>query len=238
MYSTALLALEKAALWRIVGNLPRWAAQWKALKDNIKWEWKVILCSVYVNSSYCTGNYHMKRDKIWMRELRMLQRMNLSEKEPHGNVYFFLTELPDVLAELLQLFVRGDAASGNVIGCSTQRHTQLLILLRQLTQLFQTLTLFLLQGLQVTAQVLLYLKNRQVFLHLEKFKIQRIPLQRQPHQHFVILLWKSQGKCLIKWMYLHEFVRSTVLLNEAWNQGCQNQNYAWATTFFRVFGGS
>lgn len=55
--------------------------------------------------------------------------MNRKKKEAHGSVYLFLTELLDVLTEFLQLYVRGHAASGNVVGCSTQRHTQLLILL-------------------------------------------------------------------------------------------------------------
>lgn len=84
-------------------------------------------------------------------------------------VYFFLAELHDVLLELLQLCTRGHAACRNVVGCSTQSHTQLLILLRQITQLPQTLTLFLLQSFQATAQVLLQLQNRQVFFYLERF---------------------------------------------------------------------
>lgn len=79
------------------------------------------------------------------------------KEEARRGAYLFVAELLDVLTELLQLCVRGHAASGNVVRCSTQSHTQLLILLPQITQLPQTLTLLILQSLQATAQVLLQL---------------------------------------------------------------------------------
>lgn len=104
---------------------------------------------------------------MWMR-VKKTKKKN-KEAAARECVYFFLAELHDVLLELLQLCTRGHAACRNVVGCSTQSHTQLLILLRQITQLPQTLTLFLLQSFQATAQVLLQLQNRQVFFYLERF---------------------------------------------------------------------
>lgn len=74
--------------------------------------------------------------------------------------------VPDVLAEVLQLFQRGDGVWSDAIRHGAQDVAQILVLLQQKLQLLHPMTLLLHQSLHLSADVLLLLEHADASLLL------------------------------------------------------------------------